>query len=343
MKLITPEWLYGRIKTDSFSAIQSDNGASLCVEPVISFESESLWMVLAGLPSSSTMYFVFGVCDNFWLLLCDVLKMFRLLSSSSSRRMIFLFSSFCGCCCCCCDCIFSSFVVSDNCVAWMWWSMSCDCEVGVSFMNGLKRFWPLPGVYGVVVNWEFCFGGDEPVRSNSVENWGWNWENSDLNYIKASASNITWSFVDAHRTQRHCIIVREIAIAESLKWSKHTGWQSTQSIRMRLYMHPIFKSVPAIRNRWRMWTMSCWVCIDWFVYFAHLLRLFARFLTSIVWWPDCWSHSPYRTSTDSCCRCRAASPSFSTWESAISAVVSERRYHHIDLIRNHCNSLQRLR
>lgn len=164
MKLMTPLWLYGRMRTDSLSAIQSGNGASVC-DVVISLESESL--LVASLVSSSMYVFGVGVVVvNVWLWLSrfDVLRMFWLLSSS--RMIIFLFSSFCCCCCCSGCCAVASLCIALS-VAFSDGESTAEIDVGVSFMNGLKRFWPLPGVYGVVVSWEFCLGGDEPVRSKS--------------------------------------------------------------------------------------------------------------------------------------------------------------------------------
>lgn len=45
MKLMMPLVLYGRMSTDSFSVIQSGNGASVCDDD-ISLESESLLVVV---------------------------------------------------------------------------------------------------------------------------------------------------------------------------------------------------------------------------------------------------------------------------------------------------------
>lgn len=110
-------------------------------------------------------------------------------------------------------------------------------------------------------------------------------------------------------------------------------------IKMPLHWWPL----PVIRNRW-MWTMSCWACLDWFVYcFAHLLRFFASFLTFAYWLLHYWSHLPNYTLIDSYCQCHATSPSFSMWENVTSTVASERLCHRTDLTRNHCNSLQHLR
>lgn len=355
MKLITPEWLYGRINTDSFSAIQSGSGVSLCMEPVISFESESLWLaVLAGLPSSS-MYCVFGICDDdFWLLLWCVMllgvhKMFWLLSPSSSpssTMMMFLFSSFWWWCCCCSCCVSDNCVVVCVCSSWM----LLVCDVGVSFMNGLKRFWPLPGVYGVVVNCEFCFGGDEPVRSKSLKS---KWKKHGVSI---------WIWLDEYCVECYLEFRQRSSSAMTLchrLWDCYCWPPETHSMEWTLttinsfwllvhtYTHNFgwwqinLVGIPVIRSRW-MWTMSCWACLDWFVYccFAHLLRFFARFLAFVYWWlSHYWSYSPNYTSIDSYCTCHATSPSSSTSGNVISTAASERPSHRTDLIRNHCNSL----
>lgn len=149
----------------------------------------------------------------------------------------------------------------------------------------------------------------------------------------------TWSFINAHRAQWHCVIVCEIAIADSLKRRKNKIKSNPVLIKMPLHWWPL----PVIRNRW-MWTMSCWACLDWFVYcFAHLLRFFASFLTFAYWLLHYWSHLPNYTLIDSYCQCHATSPSFSMWENVTSTVASERLCHRTDLTRNHCNSLQHLR
>lgn len=86
---------------------------------------------------------------------------------SLSRKMIFLFSSFC-----CAATLFSCTSLGlVGCslaavVAFVVISVMVLID-GESFMNGLKRFWPLLGVYGVVIVCVLCFGGDEPVRSKS--------------------------------------------------------------------------------------------------------------------------------------------------------------------------------
>lgn len=154
MKLMMPLVLYGRMSTDSFSVIQSGNGASVCDDD-ISLESESLLVVV--LVFVCVWYNVCSVCS-----LMDVLKMFWLLSSSN--KIIFLFSSLC------CWGVTESFVIVLSPVVFSdcefkWSSVGGLMDDGVSFKNGLKRFCPLPGVNGVVV---ICFGGDEPARSKSI-------------------------------------------------------------------------------------------------------------------------------------------------------------------------------
>lgn len=87
---------------------------------------------------------------------------------------------------------------------------------GVSFMNGLKRFWPLPGVYGVVGSCEFCFGGDEPVRSKSINSIQIDYApNNQVKYLMRIES-LTWSLINTHRTKRQSVIVCEVAITDSL-------------------------------------------------------------------------------------------------------------------------------
>lgn len=194
---------------DSLRAIQSGNGVSVC-DVDISFESESLLTTFVGVHSSSMNFFgvvVICVWDNVWLSLLDVLRMVWLLSSSN--KMMFLFSSLCGWAIVSLD-VAVSIAISDG--EWMC-SSAVVIDDGVSFIKGLKRFWPLPGVYGVVVNCEFCFGGDEPVRSKSAK---CEYRTNELAIVTLNEHSAQCAHMNALTIHNESKLIRKIVIHNSM-------------------------------------------------------------------------------------------------------------------------------